>query len=235
VGREDVQDAPTDPLSRLQTLGHLGAEGDHPMTHLDADLAAERPRPAWEGLSPPYATIVADPPWRYNVTRGLPARGYKPSTADAHYSTMSMEEIAALPVGELADRDAHLYLWVTNIRLFGDRGRRELQPIDIARGWGFEYRTMLTWVKTGRIGVGFYFRGATEHVLFCTRGKAPIPPSLRESNVIVAPRGRHSQKPGAFLDKVARVSPSPYVELFARQPRFGWDSWGWGYEQAATP
>jgi len=189
----------------------------------------------WEGLSPPYGTIVADPPWRYNVTKGLPPRGYKPATAEAHYSTMSMAEIAALPVADLAADQAHLYVWVTNPRMFGDRNDRGHSPLSIVEAWGFEYKTLLTWAKTGAIGMGWWFRGATEHVMFCARPGTPsIDAACREANLITAPRRRHSEKPGAFYDLVERVSPGPYVELFARQPRLGWDSWGHGYEQAAV-
>lgn len=184
---------------------------------------------SFDGLGQ-YRTIVADPPWEYNATKGLPIRGYKPSTAEAHYSTLSMREIAALPVSNLAAPAAHLYLWVTNPRLFGDRGDHGFGPIDVAEAWGFEYRTLLTWSKTGSLGMGWYFRGATEHILFCTRGGASIPPERREPNLITARRRRHSEKPGALYDLVERVSPSPYLELFARTPRLGWDSWGWGFE-----
>ena len=187
----------------------------------------------WEGLNPPYRTIVADPPWRYNTSSGLPTRGYKPSTAEAHYSTLSMREIASLPVRELATQSAHLYLWVTNPRLFGDRTDDGMSPLAIAREWGFEYRTLLTWVKGGGLGMGWYFRGATEHIMFCTRGKAPTQ-SNSLSNVIAAPRRAHSAKPPEFFDLVEMASPGPYVELFARAPRLGWDSWGYGYETQPT-
>lgn len=190
----------------------------------------------WTGLTPPYRTIVADPPWQYNVARGLPTRDYKPSTAEAHYSTLTMEEIAAIPVKDLAAEDAHLYLWVTNPRLFGDRqGGRRATPLDIAEAWGFEYRTMLTWVKTGPLGMGWWFRGNTEHVLFCARPGTPaIPADRREANVVTAPRQHHSGKPAAFFDLVERVSSGPYLELFARSPRLGWDSWGLGFETERT-
>jgi N6-adenosine-specific RNA methylase IME4 len=190
----------------------------------------------WQGLTPPYGTIVIDPPWQYNVTKGLPTNGYKPSTAEAHYSTMTMAEVAALPVGDLATTDAHLYMWVTNPRLFGDRNDRGWSPLAIAEAWGFEYKTLLTWAKTGSLGMGWWFRGATEHVLFCARPGAPsIGAALREPNLFTAPRRRHSEKPGVFFDLVERVSPGPRAELFARQPRLGWDSWGHGYEAARLP
>jgi N6-adenosine-specific RNA methylase IME4 len=175
-----------------------------------------------------YRTIVADPPWRYQQSRIVTTSKTARTLPDAErqYPTMSNEEIAALPVGMLAEDDAHLYLWVTNPRLFGETKRGELGPIDIITAWGFEYRTLLTWVKTGTLGLGYYFRGMTEHVLFCTRGHAPIPVERRERNVLTAARGRHSQKPEAFLDLVERVSLGPYLELFARRQRLGWDTWG---------
>jgi N6-adenosine-specific RNA methylase IME4 len=142
------------------------------------------------------------------------------------YTTMTNAEVAALPVGELADDDAELYLWVTNPRLYGERDG-QCSPLAIIEGWGFEYKTLLTWVKTGALGLGFYFRGQTEHVLYCTRGDVKIPPARRESNVITAPRRGHSEKPDAFYDLVERVSPEPRVELFARRARLsGWDYWG---------
>lgn len=190
----------------------------------------------FDGLTPPYTTIVADPPWRYDNTRGTQTRarrGRRAVTAADNYSTMSNAEIASLPVAELADAKAHLYLWVTNPRMF--RGRFEsIGPIDIVEAWGFTYVTTLTWVKTGPPGMGFYFRGHTEHALFCTRGKLGIPADARESNVVVAPRRGHSEKPPAFYDLVERVSPGPYIEMFCRSPRLGWDSWGLGYESEVS-
>lgn len=182
-----------------------------------------------------YRTIVADPPWRYNATKGLPTRGYKPSTAEAHYPTMSNAEIAALPVEAMAADDAHLYLWITNPRLYGERNSREVQPIDIAEAWGFRYVTLLTWHKLGAPGIGFHFRGNTEHVLFCVRGAVTIPTAIRQPTLFAAPKGAHSAKPDRFYEMVERVSPEPRLELFARRRRFGWDVWGnEAPEQAAS-
>lgn len=196
-------------------------------------MTPEEHVPRWEGLHPPYSTIVIDPPWRYRETKGIVTRGHRGGSAEEHYTTLSNTEIAAFPVGDLAAKDAHCYLWVTVPRLFGDRYRREIAPIDILQGWGFEFKTMLTWVKEGALGMGFWFRGETEHILFGVRGNAPIPAERRRTNVLHAPRGRHSEKPGSFISLVESVSPGPYVELFARQPCLGWDSWGFGYEGAA--
>jgi len=184
-------------------------------------------------LSPPYGTIVADPPWQYRkAARTAPKPPGNRDWVDDLYSTMTMPEIAAMPVVDLAATNAHLFMWTTNPRLYGDRGDLSINPAHILEAWGFRYVSLLTWVKGGSPGMGSYFRGDTEHVLFGVRGKAPIPPELRESNVIMAPRGGHSVKPDAFGDLVEKVSPGPYVELFARQPRLGWDSWGHGYETA---
>lgn len=178
-----------------------------------------------------YGTIVVDPPWRYRSTDIL-TRGWQRTASvesgketSGHYTTMTNAEIAALPVGDLADDAACLYLWVTNPRLYGERDG-SWSPREIIEAWGFRYITLLTWVKTGPMGLGFYFRGHTEHALFCTRGDVRIPPKERESNIVTAPRRKHSEKPDAFYDKVERVSPGPYVELFARRARFNWDYWG---------
>jgi N6-adenosine-specific RNA methylase IME4 len=94
------------------------------------------------------------------------------------------------------------------------------------RGWGFEYVTLLTWHKLGAPGMGWYFRGDTEHVMLGIRGKAPIPPELRVSNHFAAPRTGHSVKPDRFYEIVERVSPEPRLEMFARRRRVGWDVWG---------
>ena len=183
------------------------------------------------GLTPPYSTIVADPPWTYNASVKELRSGGRGGQAEHKYGTLTNAQIAAIPVVNLAAAEAHLYLWVTVPRLFGEcNGSREIGPVEIAEAWGFEFKTMLTWVKPGAGGMGWYFRGQTEHVIFATRGGLGIPPEKRKPNVFTAPRTGHSVKPGAFLDIVEAVSPGPYVELFARQPRLGWSSWGLGVE-----
>jgi N6-adenosine-specific RNA methylase IME4 len=186
-------------------------------------------------LSPPYATIVADPPWAYNATVKELRSGGRGGQAEHAYSTMTNAEIAYLPVRELAAEAAHLYLWVTVPRLFAEHnGSREVGPVEIVEAWGFEPKTMLTWVKPGAGGMGWYFRGQTEHVIFATRGGLGIPADKREPNVFTASRHGHSVKPACFFDLVERVSPGSYLELFSRTPRLGWDSWGHGYELAST-
>ncbi len=183
----------------------------------------------FEGLNPPYSTIVADPPWRYRTT-DTTTTAKTGMAADDQYSTLDNAGIMGLPVADLAAPDAHLYLWTTNPKLYGERKRGEVGPLEIMEAWGFRYITLLTWLKKGAMGMGFYFRGETEHVLFGIRGNAPIPADKRERNWFEAQKRGHSQKPASFFDLVERVSPGPYVELFARQPRLGWDAWGHGYE-----
>lgn len=180
-------------------------------------------------LRAPYGTITADPPWRYN-------RSGVQGAVDRQFSTMTAHDIAALPVEQLAADNAHLYLWTTNPLMFGHHANGPgPTAADIVEAWGFRYITLLTWLKTGPLGIGHYFRGETEHAAFGIRGKAPIPPAAREKNIVIAAKGRHSAKPAAFYDMVERVSPAPRLELFARQPRLGWDHWGHGYETTHTP
>lgn len=181
----------------------------------------------------PWTVIAADPPWLYQKDPGGKGDGTGPRvTAETKYPTMTNEEIAALDVAAVAADDAHLFMWVTNPGMFGGRFS-DLTPAGIAEAWGFEYRTMLTWVKTvsgariDRGGMGWYFRGATEHVLYATRGRASIPSVLREPNVFLAAKGKHSAKPPAFYAMVDRVIPEgARLEMFARRPRPGWTVWG---------
>jgi N6-adenosine-specific RNA methylase IME4 len=174
-------------------------------------------------LTPPYATIVADPPWHYE--QGGPTTGtarFPPPP----YSSMTLDEITALPVRGLAADDAHLYLWTTNRYLPHAYG--------IVKAWGFKHSQILTWCKVpSGIGPGGAFSNTTEFVLYCRRGHLPYTGRI-DTTWWAWPRRAHSVKPDAFLDIVEQVSPGPYVELFARAPRLGWDHWGYGYEVSAN-
>jgi N6-adenosine-specific RNA methylase IME4 len=177
----------------------------------------------WEGLTPPYSTIVADPPWALDWHAG---RGVGRSGRDGlPYSTMALSEIADLPVGDLAATSAHLWLWTTHGFLWDAPA--------IAEAWGFKFSYLLTWAKPG-LGMGGRFRHSCEYVLFCERG-SPLPVVNRKDigTWFQWSAGHHSAKPDAFGDLVERVSPGPYVELFCRRPRLGWDHWGHGYEVSA--
>lgn len=191
-------------------------------------------------LNPPYSTIVADPPWQYDGSQGGAFVIPKPDgqwqtqrgVESMGFGSMPTEDIAALPVGALAAKDAHLYLWVTNAFM--------VEGHEICRAWGFKPKTILTWVKThhgdpARVSMktGYYFRGATEHVIFAVRGSQPLLTDEGVPTAFLWPRvAQHSAKPDAFGDLVERCSPGPYLELFCRRPRLGWDSWGKGYELA---
>jgi N6-adenosine-specific RNA methylase IME4 len=196
----------------------------------------------WEGLTPPYSTIVADPPWPYAdagaahstiVTKVKRDGTAGKAVAIRDYSVMSIADLCAMPVSDLAARNAHLYMWTTNAFM--------VEAHEICRAWGFKPKTILTWVKThqddpARVSMktGYYFRGATEHVIFAVRGSLPLAVDEGIPTAFLWPRiGAHSAKPDAFGDLVERVSPGPYVELFCRRPRLGWDHWGHGYEMTA--
>jgi N6-adenosine-specific RNA methylase IME4 len=147
------------------------------------------------------------------------------SPADRERQRVSFFEAGRLlVVVDLAAEDAHLYLWTTNAYLHA--------AFDIASGWGFKHSQTLTWCKPRNgIGPGGAFSNTTEFVLFCRRGHLAYQDRL-DTTWWQWPRGAHSVKPAAFYDLVERVSPGPYVELFARAPRLGWSSWGLGSEAA---
>jgi N6-adenosine-specific RNA methylase IME4 len=184
---------------------------------------------AFEELDPPYATLVVDPPWQHD--EGSPVNAWGRTGDDRkrvklRYSSMSVSAIAAMDVESLAAPDAHLYLWTTN--------RFLRQSFDVAEAWGFRPVQTLVWCKPPvGIGPGGAFANTTEFVLFCRRGTLRSQERV-ESTWWEWSRSGHSTKPAAFADLVERVSPGPYVELFARAPRLGWDSWGKGYEVAAS-
>lgn len=167
-----------------------------------------------------YRTIVADPPWP--MPTGGPQAGtrvWNPGVPSAlPYPTMTLAEIAALPVVDLAERDAHLYVWTTNAFLE--------QTYALVRGWGFRPSQVLAWVKSPRgLGMGGAFTSTTEFVMFARRGSlAPL--QRTDTTWWHWRRGPHSAKPDAFLDVVEHVSPPPRIELFARRQRLGWDTWG---------
>jgi len=174
----------------------------------------------WEGLSPPYSTIVADPPWPIEkiVRRTRPNQ-----VANIGYSTMSLHEIACLPVWELADDVATCFLWTIDKYLHVTR--------PILEQWGFNYHLTMAWDK-GNGQAMYGFNRQTEFVLVGFRGPHDAYPerkTIRTGFTQAAKRNRHSVKPDLFFDMLD-VLPGPRVELFARAPRLGWDSWGHGYE-----
>lgn len=178
--------------------------------------------PGFKGLKGTYSTILIDPPWRFTNRTGKMAPEHKRLK---RYETLSFEEIAALPVGKFADTPSHLYLWTPNALL--------REALDIMASWGFKYKTNIVWYKVrkdggpdGR-GVGFYFRNVTEMLLFGVKGSMrTLPPGRRQTNVFTSRKQEHSRKPEGIYDIIEACSPGPYLELFARERRKGWKSWG---------
>jgi N6-adenosine-specific RNA methylase IME4 len=181
-----------------------------------------------------YRTIVADPPWHQNRGPEFIApdrRQAKPvvrtratnASQPLAFPTMTVDEIKALPVKDMAADDAHLYLWVTN--------RYVPDGYEIARAWGFKPVSLLTWCKAPMgIGLGGAFTQTTEFVIFARRGRDVRLRKVDTSWWLWSSRGgdgRHSAnstKPDGFLDLVEQVSPEPRAELFSRRARlYGWD------------
>jgi N6-adenosine-specific RNA methylase IME4 len=202
---------------------------------LDAPAApaAATPSATWEGLSPPYSTIVADPPWSYDggvSAGGTPGKPVK--SFDLPYQGMALDAIKALPVADLAARDCWLFLWTTN--------RYLPAALDVLVAWGFRYRQTLVWNKPGASPFGGTVApNGGEFLLVAAKGSPPVLARWNGTSILTHSRpgaGKHSTKPDAFGDLVEHCCPGPYVELFCRRPRLGWDSWGKGYElPAVTP
>jgi N6-adenosine-specific RNA methylase IME4 len=152
----------------------------------------------------PFRVIVADPPWRYEGGASLP------------YPTMAIEDIKAMPVRDIADENSILWLWTTNAHL--------RVAFDVVESWGFEYKTLLTWVKD-RMGTGDWLRGQTEHCILSARGR-PILQLVNQTTVLNTIRREHSRKPEEFYELVDHLCPGSKVELFSRQQRRGWLAFG---------
>ena len=170
-----------------------------------------------------YRTIYADPPWQFQNRTGKVDPEHRRL---ARYETMKLEDIKNLPVAELAAEKSHLYLWVPNALL--------PEGLEVMKAWGFEYKTNIIWEKVrhdgkpdGR-GVGFYFRNVTEILLFGIRGEKnrTLDPARSQVNLIRSIKIEHSRKPDEIIPIIEACSPGPYLELFARGDRSGWDMWG---------
>lgn len=179
-------------------------------------------------LNPPYATIVADPPWHYDNHATMPGnankRGHTVKREALPYSSLSVEEICALPVASLAARDALLFLWTTNLYL--------PHAFTVVAAWGFTYKQTVVWHKTGNPSPfgGTVAPNHAEYLLIASRG-APTLAGRWKGSVVASPKPyEHSRKPEVFLDLVETVTVGPFVELFSRRTRLGWDTWGYGYE-----
>ncbi len=179
-----------------------------------------------------FNTILADPPWQFQNRTGKVAPEHKRLS---RYGTMRLDEIKSLPVAEAAASTSHLYLWVPNALL--------PEGIEVLQAWGFSYKSNIVWQKIrkdggpdGR-GVGFYFRNVTELLLFGVRGKnaRTLQPGRSQVNIMRTRKREHSRKPDEQFDLIQSCSPGPYLELFARGKRAGWETWGNQADEGYTP
>ena len=170
-----------------------------------------------------FGTILADPPWQFQNRTGKIAPEHRRLS---RYSTMSLQEIKALPVVHAASPVCHLYLWVPNAML--------PEGLEVMKSWGFQYKSNLVWHKIrkdggsdGR-GVGFYFRNVTEVLLFGVRGKnaRTLAPARSQVNYFCSRKREHSRKPDEQYPVIEKCSRGPFLELFARGGRPNWTSWG---------
>lgn len=170
-----------------------------------------------------FATIMADPPWQFANRTGKIAPEHRRLS---RYDTMKLEEVMALPVGQIAAPTAHLYLWCPNALL--------PDGLMVMKAWGFTYKSNLVWHKVrkdggsdGR-GVGFYFRNVTELILFGVRGKntRTLAPGRSQVNLFGTRKREHSRKPDEQYEIIEACSSGPYLELFARGLRKNWTCWG---------
>jgi N6-adenosine-specific RNA methylase IME4 len=180
-----------------------------------------------------YRCIVADPPWPLRWSGGAASRrngrgeihvNHQRSARSLPYPVLPLKDIEALPVRELVDVDAHLYLWIPDRFLIEGVGAR------VVRAWGFRAPRLLVWRKSG-YGLGTFPRPQHEAAIVAVRGSLPFRErgvgSVQDWKLSYAFGFRqHSRKPEGFLDLVERASPGPYLELFARRQRLGWDTWG---------
>lgn len=177
-----------------------------------------------------YGCILADPAWSWVSYAG---KGSAPHRTDEDpYEVMSLDEMKALPVADLAADDCVLIMWVIGSHLD--------QAIELGRHWGFTYKSdAFVWVKTGKndpavrpISMGKWVRKQVEYSLLFSRGKpSRLDAGVRQlietgDNVIYAPKRRHSEKPDEQYERIERLCGGPYVELFSRKSREGWDAWG---------
>lgn len=182
-----------------------------------------------------FKTIVADPPWPYKSPKALVGNGGKGNVdgsaekiiqvnVNNHYDVMSIPQICELPVNDFVEDNAHLYLWTTNSFL--------CEAHEIARAWGFVPKTLITWAKCKKnspepsMKTGYWFRSASEHVLFCVRGKLRLRVNHGVPTWFPHERLPHSVKPDLFYNNVEEWSYESYLEMFARRPRNGWYVWG---------
>jgi N6-adenosine-specific RNA methylase IME4 len=167
-----------------------------------------------------YGVIYAAPPWSF---RNWSAKGTG-RNAVSHYDCLNFEDLAALPVTDLAADDCALFLWAVDPLLD--------KAIELIRAWGFKYKTVgFYWVKQNNksdgffTGLGYWTHANPEQCLLATRGK-PIRRAKDVRRLVVEKRREHSRKPDCVRERIERLVCGPYLELFGRETKPGWDCWG---------
>lgn len=184
-----------------------------------------------------FKALVVDPPWNFKSRTALQMQNWHSRRdAEKHYSVMTLDDIKKMPISKIAAKDAHLFLWVTGPCL--------KQGFEVLDAWGFKYSSVaFTWIKLKKshnprqlrvlptaemdlhVGLGLTTRKNAEFVLLGRRGNARrIAKNIRE--VILAPVREHSRKPDEMYDRVRRYCDGPYIEVFSREQREGWTTWG---------
>jgi N6-adenosine-specific RNA methylase IME4 len=162
-----------------------------------------------------YRTILIDPPWAQGMLGKYKKTRHK-RPDNLPYATMSLEQIAALPISQLAEEGAHLWLWTTNAFLPA--------AFRLIEAWGFTYLSPVVWIKPS--GFGNYFISRTQFLIFAYFRKCQFRKARYRPNVLFAPSRKHSQKPECSYQLIEEVSDPPRLELFARSRRAGWQAWG---------
>ncbi len=198
---------------------------------LRADVALQAGPAQLPTVDGGWKTILADPPWRFTNRTGKVAPEHRRLD---RYDTMTLPEICALPVVDVAADNSHLYLWCPSSLL--------PEGLQVMQAWGYRYVTLLVWAKRrkdggpdGR-GVGFYFRNVFEPILFGVRGSMrTLPPGRSQVNMLESRKREHSRKPDEQYPLIESCSPGPRLELFARYPQEGWATWGAEADIDVTP
>jgi N6-adenosine-specific RNA methylase IME4 len=167
-----------------------------------------------------YNVIYADPPWSFKT---FSDKG-KDRSPENHYNVMSLQDICNLPIDKISNDNSVLLMWVVDPLLD--------KAFKVIEAWGFKYKTVgFTWVKTNKntlgffTGLGYWTRGNPEMCLLATKGK-PKRISKSVPQLVVEQRREHSRKPDIMYNHIENLLEGPYIELFARTQRSGWDSWG---------
>ena len=163
-----------------------------------------------------YQVLYIDPPWSYkNKNTG----GTMKSGANAKYPTLTTQDLCNLPIKEISEKDSVLYMWAT-VPLM-------VECLQVFNSWGFTYKTMITWNKQGQNGLGYWYRGQCEHILFGIRGKVKAF-RIQEPNFIQCKVEKHSKKPEVFRRLIERSTPNlpRKLEIFSRERVEKWDAIG---------